>query len=93
MLRRTLVHNCEVMLCHFELKRGVLIPLHRHAPAQIGYVISGCVRFTTSDRNPDGFEVGPGDSYVFDPDEQHGAKILEDAVFIEGFSPARPEYA
>ena len=91
-LRRTLVHNDDVMLCHFELKQGATIPLHNHRPSQIGYVIRGCVRFR-SDRHPDGFEVRAGDSYVFDPDEHHGAEAVEDSVFIEVFSPARPEYA
>lgn len=90
--RRTLVHNDQVMLCHFELKQGAKIPLHNHPPAQIGYVVSGRVRFV-SDRNPDGFEVKPGDAYVFGPHEKHGAEALEDSVFVEVFSPSRPEYA
>jgi quercetin dioxygenase-like cupin family protein len=91
-VRRTLVHNEQVMLCHFELKKGARIPLHDHKPHQIGYVVSGRVRFT-SGRNPQGFEASAGDSYVFDSSEQHGAEVLEDSVFIEIFSPARPEYA
>lgn len=91
-LRRTLAHNNDVMLCHFELKRGATIPLHNHRPSQIGYVLRGRVRFR-SDRNPEGFEVAAGDSYVFDPDEHHGAEALDDSAFIEVFSPARPEYA
>ncbi len=91
-LRRTLAHNQDVMLCHFELKRGAVIPLHQHHPSQIGYVLRGRVRFH-SDRHPDGFVVKAGDSYVFDPDEQHGAEAIEDSAYIEAFSPARPEYA
>lgn len=90
--RRTLVHNTDVMLCHFELKRGSRIPLHDHKPSQIGYVVSGKVRFT-SGRNPQGFVVSAGDAYVFDPEEQHGAEAMEDSVFIEVFNPSRPEYA
>ena len=90
--RRTLVHNDEVMLCHFELKQGARIPLHHHKPAQIGYVVSGRVRFT-SGRHPEGFTVTTGDGYVFNPEEEHGAEALEDSVFVEVFSPSRPEYA
>lgn len=91
-LRRTLVHNKDVMLCHFELRRGACIPLHDHKPSQIGFVVSGTVRFTTR-RHPNGFVVTAGDSYVFDPEEQHGAEAIDDSVFIEVFSPSRPEYA
>lgn len=91
-VRRTLAHNEQVMLCHFELKKGSSIPLHHHRPSQIGYVLRGRVRFI-SDRHPAGFEVAAGDSYVFDPDEQHGAEALEDSAYVEVFSPSRPEYA
>lgn len=90
--RRTLIHIDEVMLCHFQLKRGARIPLHQHQPAQIGYVVSGRVRFE-SGKHPEGFEVKAGDSYAFSPNEQHGAVAIEDSVFIEVFSPSRPEYA
>lgn len=89
--RRTLVHGRDVMLCHFELKQGSKIPKHNHVPSQIGYVVSGRVKFI-SDRNPDGFIATSGDSYVFEPSEHHQAEVLEDSVFIEVFSPSRPEY-
>lgn len=91
-IRRTLAHNDQVMLCHFELKQGASIPMHSHKPAQIGYVVFGCVRFK-SGRCPEGFIVKAGDGYVFDPEEEHGAEAIEDSVYIEVFSPSRPEYA
>ena len=90
-LRRTLVHNEQAMLCHFELKKGSKIPRHTHQPCQIGYVISGCVRFSSA-RQPDGFVTRAGDAYVFDPSEEHGAEAMEDSSLIEVFSPSRPEY-
>jgi len=89
--RRTLAFNDQLMLCHFTLKRGAKIPLHSHAPSQAGTVVSGRVRFIGATA-ADSFEVGPGDSYVFSPNVPHGADVLEDAVFIEAFSPSRPEY-
>jgi len=89
--RRTLAHNRDLMLCHFTLARGAKIPLHSHAPSQAGMVISGRVRFMGA-AEADAFEVGPGDSYIFGPNVPHGADVLEDAVFVEAFSPSRPEY-
>ena len=89
--RRTLAHNGQVMLCRFDLRQGAVIPLHRHPPHQIGYVVSGRVRFR-SQRHPEGFEVRDGGTYVFDSSEEHGAEALEDSVMIQVFSPSRPEY-
>ena len=89
--RRTLAYNDHVMLCHFTFKAGAKIPLHQHAPSQIGFVIRGRVRFVGATED-DAFEVGPGDSYVVDPNVQHGAEVIEDAVLVEIFSPARDEY-
>jgi quercetin dioxygenase-like cupin family protein len=90
--RTTLAYNDETMLCHFHMKKGAAIPLHNHGPAQIGYVISGKVKFLNEDGSTN-FVAEKGTSYVFDPDETHGAEVLEDAEVLECFAPSRPEYA
>jgi quercetin dioxygenase-like cupin family protein len=89
--RRTLAYNDDLMLCHFKAKAGSRIPLHSHPASQIGYVISGRVVFT-GETEDDRFQVESGDSYVFSGHVKHGAEILEDAEFIETFSPSRDEY-
>lgn len=88
-LRRTLTWNDELMLGHFDMKKGAKIPLHNHRASQNGHVLSGKIRFLTEKES---FTVGPGDSYNFGPDEKHGAEILEDTILVEAFSPFRPEY-
>lgn len=87
--RKTLACNDTVMLCHFILEKGSEIPLHDHGAHQIGYVISGRVKFKTETRE---FIAQSGDSYVFDSFEKHGAKIIETAEVIEIFSPTRDDY-
>ncbi len=89
-MRTTLAYNPQMMLCHFNLKKGASIPLHNHPAAQAGYVISGSVRFFTKEGRD--FKASAGSAYVFDPMELHGSEVLEDTVFIECFSPMRPEY-
>lgn len=91
-LRTTLAYNEQSMLCHFVMKKGASIPLHNHGPAQIGYVISGKVKFLNEDGSTN-FVAEKGTSYVFDPNETHGAEVLEEAEVIEIFAPSRPEYA
>jgi len=87
--RRTLCFNNEIMLCHFNLKKNSEIPIHQHREHQVGYVIRGKMEFFTEDGN---FVVEKGNSYIFQSNEKHGAKILEDTELIDIFNPSRPEY-
>jgi quercetin dioxygenase-like cupin family protein len=88
--RKTLTYNDTVMLCHFVLEKNAKIPLHDHLAHQIGYVISGKIKFVTETRGD--FIAKEGDSYVFNSYEKHGADILETSEVIEVFSPTREDY-
>ncbi len=89
-MRSTLSYNDDLMLCHFEVKKDVIMPYHQHQASQIGYVLTGKIEFFNNDGVM--FVVGPGDAYEFKPMEPHGGKILEDCTFIECFNPSRDEY-
>ena len=88
--RRTLAFNGDLMMCIFEQRKGVSLERHCHAAVQNGYVLSGAIQFTRGDGTR--FIAGAGDSYVFDSNEEHGSLCMEDARFIESFTPCRPEY-
>ena len=47
--RTTIAYNDALMLCHFTLRKGSRIPLHEHAAAQNGYLISGRMRMIWED--------------------------------------------
>jgi quercetin dioxygenase-like cupin family protein len=87
--RKTLRYNNNMMLCHFFLKENSDVPLHSHKEHQIGYVIKGKLQFFTENEE---FMAEEGDSYVFESNEKHGAKILEDSEVIDVFSPSREDY-
>lgn len=89
-VRKTMSYNAESMLCHFEMKKGARVPPHNHAAVQIGYLVSGSVRFHFGDGSS--AVLKPGSSYVFDSMETHSAEVLETAEAIEVFAPMRPEY-
>ena len=80
----------DLMMCIFEQRKGVSLELHRHVAVQNGYVLSGAIQFTRGDGTS--FIARAGDSYVFDSNEEHGSSCIEDACFIENFTPCRPEY-
>ena len=90
-IRKTLSYNNEAMLCHFLLHKGAKIPLHNHRATQIGYIVKGKARFLAAEKK-DEFEAGPGQSYVFDPDFDHGTIALEETEYVEVFTPSRDEY-
>jgi len=87
--RKTLVYNNNMMLCYFSLDKNSNVPFHSHKEHQIGYVITGKLRFETENGT---IVVGAGDSYVFKSNEKHGATILEDSEVIDVFSPSRNDY-
>ena len=89
--RTTLAFNDQVMICHFNMSQGSVIPLHDHPAVQAGYVISGRLKFNKGDGTS--FVAEPGTGYTFGPNEKHGAEVLEDAEVIESFAPMRSEYA
>lgn len=89
--RTTLAYNEDLMVCHFVLKKGAVIPLHNHQAVQNGYVISGKLLFKKQDGSSFPAEAGTG--YVFVSEEYHGVEVLEDSEVLECFAPARPEYA
>ena len=87
--RKTLIYNNNMMLCHFILEENSEVPLHSHKEHQIGYVIKGKLQFFTENEK---FMAEEGDSYVFESNEKHGAKILEDSEVLDVFSPSREDY-
>lgn len=87
--RKTLMYNEDVMLCIFNLEKNASIPIHNHKAHQIGYILTGKIKFLTNDGE---FIAKTGDSYVFDSMEKHGAEILENTEVIEVFSPSREDY-
>ena len=89
--RTTMSYNPQIMLCHFILKKGALIPLHNHEAVQNGYVIRGKAKFLRADGSS--FLARSGSGYAFGPGESHGAEALEETEVVECFSPMRPEYA
>jgi len=88
-VRRALNSGDKTTLVEITLARGSTVPMHNHPHEQIGYVVSGRVRFQIGDSTR---ELGPGDSYCAPGGEMHGVEALEDAVCIDIFSPVREEY-
>lgn len=85
----SLVHGERTLLAEFRLSKGHVLPRHSHAHEQTGYLVSGHMVLTIGSEP---FDVKPGDSWCIPGGVEHEARIIEDSVAIEVFSPVRDEY-
>jgi quercetin dioxygenase-like cupin family protein len=86
---KTLVYGERTLLTEFKLEAGHTLPSHSHEQEQTGYLVSGEIQLTIGDKT---YDIGPGDSWSIPGNIEHGAKIVEDSVAIEVFSPVRKDY-
>jgi quercetin dioxygenase-like cupin family protein len=86
---KTLVHGEKSLLTRFHLKKGSSLPHHSHPHEQTGFLVSGKMRLIIDSKE---FLVEPGDTWCIKGDIPHQARVLEDSVAIEVFSPVRQEY-
>jgi quercetin dioxygenase-like cupin family protein len=86
---KTLVHGERTLLGEFRMDAGAQVPAHHHPYEQTGYLVSGRLRFTVAGER---FDAVPGSSWSIPTDVEHAAEVVEDAVVIEVFSPAREDY-
>jgi quercetin dioxygenase-like cupin family protein len=89
MLSRKIVAGDREMLVQVYLKRGCLVPLHRHESEQMTYVLQGALRFVV-----DGEEitVREGEVLHIPAGVDHQAEALDDTFELDLFSPLRDEW-
>jgi quercetin dioxygenase-like cupin family protein len=86
---KTLVHGEKMLSVEFRLRKGNRLPDHAHPHEQSGYMVSGHLLLSIGEET---FDVGPGDSWSIPGHVEHGARVLEDSVAVEVFSPIREDY-
>ena len=86
---KTLTHGDTTLTTEFRLAAGHTLPLHYHPHEQTGYLVSGKIILTIGDEE---FETTPGDSWCIPGGMEHCAKVIEDSIAIEVFSPVREDY-
>lgn len=87
--QKTLVFGRRMLMTEFVLDKGHDLPLHGHPYEQTGYLVKGHIILTVGDKQ---YDTLPGDSWCIAPNITHGARVLEDSVAIEVFSPVRQDY-
>lgn len=87
--QKTLVFGERMLMTEFLLSKGATLPDHAHPHEQTGYLVKGHIVLKIGKSEHD---MAPGDSWCIPANVSHGARIDEDSVAIEVFSPVRDDY-
>ena len=87
--QKTLVFGERTLMTEFVLAGNSILPDHAHPYEQTGYLVKGRILLRIGHAEHD---TVPGDSWCIPMNVTHGARILEDSVAVEVFSPARTDY-
>ena len=85
---KTISFGEKTLMAEFRLEKDADLPEHTHPHEQTGYLVSGKIILNIGEES---HTVNPGDSWCIGGDVPHSAKIIEDSVAIEVFSPVRED--
>jgi quercetin dioxygenase-like cupin family protein len=89
MVSRKIIAGGRMMLAHVYLKRGALVPMHRHDSEQMTYVLQGALKAHVGDVE---VTVREGEVLHIPPGVPHQAEALDDTLELDVFSPGRSDW-
>lgn len=89
LLERQLVVGENLMLARVLIKKGFVVPEHRHANEQLTYILEGALKFWIDGKE---IVVHAGEVLTIPPDMPHKAEALEDTVDLDIFYPPRADW-
>jgi quercetin dioxygenase-like cupin family protein len=89
LLQRQFVVGQAIMVARVLLKKGCIIPLHRHHNEQFSYILDGALKFWIDGRD---IVVKGGEVLTIPSNMPHQAEALEDTVAVDIFNPPRADW-
>ena len=89
---RRIVTGERAMLAHVHLKKGAVVPLHRHENEQFTYILEGALRFWIGEDEAEEVVVRAGEVLHIPSKVPHKAEALEDTLDLDVFSPPRQDW-
>ena len=89
MISRKVVTGEREMLAQIYLKKGAIVPMHKHESEQITYVLQGALRFLIDGEQ---ITVREGEVLVIPSWLPHQAEALDDTFELDVFSPIRQDW-
>src|SRR5579864_3623490 len=88
-LARQMIHGETMTVARLEMKKGAFVPEHSHHNEQITTLELGRLKFVFGGKE---VVLSAGESLQIPPNLPHSAKLLEDAVAVDIFSPPREDW-
>ncbi len=92
MLDRRLITGDRMMLAHVYLKKGCIVPKHRHENEQLTYILEGTLRFWIDDEGSEPIDIRTGEVLLIPSNVPHKAEALEDTLDVDIFCPPRQDW-
>jgi len=89
LLTRKLITGNRLMMSQLVLKKGCVVPAHKHENEQITYILSGALQFQVNGRD---IILRQGDVLHIPSNVVHAAIALEDTLDLDVFSPPRQDW-
>jgi quercetin dioxygenase-like cupin family protein len=89
MMSQKIIAGEREMLAQIYLKRGALVPMHRHDSEQMTYVLQGALKFLVAGEE---LIVREGEVLHIPSGAPHQAEALEDTFELDVFSPIRADW-
>ncbi|HWP01949.1 MAG TPA: cupin domain-containing protein [Gemmatimonadaceae bacterium] len=91
-LDRKLITAERMMLAQVFLKRGCVVPRHRHENEQLTYILEGALRFWIGEDESEVVDVHAGEVLHIPSNVWHKAEALDDTLDVDIFSPPRQDW-
>jgi unsaturated pyranuronate lyase len=89
LLERQFVVGENLMLARVLMKKGCVVPEHRHANEQLTYILEGALKFWIDGKE---IVVHAGEVLSIPSQMPHKAEALEDTVDLDIFHPPRADW-
>jgi quercetin dioxygenase-like cupin family protein len=88
-MQRRLVTGDRTMVAQIFMKKGGVVPMHRHENEQITWVVEGALKFQIEGRE---LVVRAGELLHIPSNVPHAAIVMEDTIDIDIFTPPRQDW-
>jgi len=89
MISRKLVTGEREMLAQIYLKKGALVPMHKHESEQLTYILQGALKFLVDGQE---MTIREGEVLHLPSNVPHQAEALDDTFELDIFSPIRHDW-
>lgn len=91
-LGRRVVTGERMMLAHWSMKKGCVVPLHSHDNEQIAYVLDGALKLSLGEGGSEEVIVRSGEVLHIPSGLPHKSLALEDTSAMDIFCPPRQDW-